>query len=327
MLSDGERMNEPGIVRHATIPPELAGERLDRALAKLWPDLSRSRLKALIEAGALTSARVIGPADAVRRGDYVSIAIPSPAPARPAPQAIPLTILYEDEAILVIDKPAGLVVHPAPGHADGTLVNAVLAHCGDSLAGVGGERRPGIVHRLDKDTSGVMVVAKSDAAHRGLVDQFAVHAIEREYCAFTIGVPYPLSGMVDECIGRHPVDRKRMSVVGNGRPARTRYKVEQAFGEGVALVRCALETGRTHQIRVHLAHIGFPVLGDPVYLRLSRARRAKMASMPPIDRMVRRQALHATVLGFRHPINAEEVRFESELPPDLRALHKSLTAL
>ena len=217
--------------------------------------------------------------------------------------------------------------HPAPGHPDGTLVNAVLGHCGDSLIGIGGERRPGIVHRLDKDTSGVMVVAKSDKAHQGLVEQFAVHSIEREYCAFTVGIPNPTSGTIDAPIGRHKIDRKRMAVVGNGREARTHYKVLEIFGQGAAMVRCRLETGRTHQIRVHLAHINHPVLGDPVYLRHSRARRYGLGAAAEAVGALDRQALHAAVLGFHHPISAEWVRFEADLPADLRALHESLTSL
>jgi 23S rRNA pseudouridine1911/1915/1917 synthase len=321
------RMNDPANLRHVTIPPALAGERLDRALAQVWPDLSRSRLKAMIDAGAVTGSRSLGPSDSVREGEAFELTVPLPVAAKPQAQDIPLDVLYEDEALLVINKPAGLVVHPAPGHADGTLVNAVLAHCGDSLLGVGGELRPGIVHRLDKDTSGVMVVAKSDAAHRGLVEQFSDHSIDREYCAFTAGVPYPARGTIEQPIGRHPVDRKRMGVTGRGRRACTHYKVETAFGIGAALVRCTLETGRTHQIRVHLAHLGFPVLGDPLYMRTSRAKRAAWADAAEAVEGLQRQALHAVLLGFRHPISSEWVRFHSELPPDLRSLHESLIQL
>ncbi|HKK30694.1 MAG TPA: RluA family pseudouridine synthase [Alphaproteobacteria bacterium] len=319
-------MNQPENLRYVTIPPELAGQRLDRALAALCPDLSRSRLKALIEGGALAGSKELEPSDAVRAGDAFTLTVPSAAPAVPRAQAIPLSILFEDEAVLVIDKPSGLVVHPAPGHADGTLVNAVLAHCGESLLGVGGERRPGIVHRLDKDTSGVMVVAKSDAALQGLATQFADHSIEREYLAFTARVPVPLQGLVDAPIGRHPNDRKRMAVTEKGRTARTHYRVEETFGQGAALVRCRLETGRTHQIRVHLSHIGHPVLGDPVYMRSTRGRRADLGESVENVRLLGRQALHAAILGFTHPISAERVRFEVEMPPDLHILHESLMA-
>lgn len=320
-------MDDLSEIRSITIPPELAGQRLDRALAQLWPDLSRSRLKALIDEGALKGPRPLTPSGKLREGDELELTVPPPAPASPIAQDIPLDILFEDDALLVINKPAGLVVHPAPGHPDGTLVNAVLGHCGDSLIGIGGERRPGIVHRLDKDTSGVMVVAKSDKAHQGLVEQFAVHSIEREYCAFTVGIPNPTSGTIDAPIGRHKIDRKRMAVVGNGREARTHYKVLEIFGQGAAMVRCRLETGRTHQIRVHLAHINHPVLGDPVYLRHSRARRYGLGAAAEAVGALDRQALHAAVLGFHHPISAEWVRFEADLPADLRALHESLTSL
>lgn len=320
-------MDDISEIRSIEIPSELAGERLDRALAALWPDLSRSRLRALIDDGSVTGPRTPNPSATVQTGDEWRLALPPPAPAAPEPQEIPLTILYEDEALLVIDKPAGLVVHPAPGHPDGTLVNAVLAHCGASLTGIGGELRPGIVHRLDKDTSGVIVVAKTEAAHQGLVEQFSVHSIVREYLAFTAGVPHPMNGTVDAPVGRHKVDRKRMAVTAAGRAARTHYKVEEAYGQGAALVRCTLETGRTHQIRVHLSHIGHPVLGDPVYARVSKARRASLGQAAEVVGMLNRQALHAAVLGFTHPISANHVVFTSNLPADLRSLQKILTGL
>ena len=317
-------MRDDDELRHATIPPALAGERLDRAAAALWPDLSRTRLRVLIESGDLRTDRALSPSATVREGEALSLRLPPPVASRLEPQAIPLAILYEDEAVLVIDKPPGLVVHPAPGHPDGTLVNAVLAHCGDSLAGVGGERRPGIVHRLDKDTSGVMVVAKSQAAHANLVAQFQVHSIERAYIAFVSGTPNPPQALIDLPIGRHPGDRKRMSVVARGRSARTHYTVERYFGQVAAQVRCRLETGRTHQIRVHLSHSGLPVLGDPVYLNMSSARRAALKPVEATLKSLGRQALHAAVLGFAHPLSGETVRFESDLPSDLRSLQKCL---
>ena len=320
-------MNEPADLRHVTIPPELAGERLDRALAALLPDISRSRLKALIESGAVTGERSPGASGAVRGGESFQLFVPQPADATPKAQDIPLAVLFEDEAVLVIDKPAGLVVHPAPGHADGTLVNAVLAHCGDSLLGVGGERRPGIVHRLDKDTSGVMIVAKSDAALNGLMPQFADHSIEREYLAFTSGVPEPSRGTIDEPIGRHPVDRKRQAVTSRGRNARTHFRVEQAYAAAAAMVRCTLETGRTHQIRVHLAHIGHPLLGDPVYGRAGKKRMAELGPAKALVESLGRQALHAVLLGCSHPITGDWMQFRSDLPPDLRALHECFTNL
>ena len=318
-------MRDEDELRHATIPPRLAGERLDRAVAELWPDFSRSRLRALIDAGNLTGDRPLSPSASVREGEQLTLRVPPPVAARPEPQAIPLTILHEDEAVLVIDKPAGLVVHPAPGHPDRTLVNAVLAHCGESLTGVGGERRPGIVHRLDKDTSGVMVVAKTQAAHACLVEQFAVHSIERTYIAMVAGSPTAAEGVIDLPIGRHPGDRKRMSVVTRGgRNARTHYRVEAYFGRAAAQLRCTLETGRTHQIRVHLSHSGMPVLGDPVYMNMGSGRRAALKPVEPVLKALGRQALHAAVLGFVHPVTGAPVRFESGLPPDLRELHKSL---
>ncbi len=317
-------MDENPNLRRITIPPELAGRRLDRALAALWPDLSRSRLKALIEDGALAGARPLTPSDTVREGEKLALRLPPALPASPQPQPIPMDIVFEDDALLVIDKPPGLVVHPAPGHPDGTLVNAVLAHCGAGQADIGSKNRPGIVHRLDKDTSGLIVVAKTAAAYGGLVEQFAVHAIEREYLAFTAGVPNPLQGTIDAPIGRHKVDRKRMAVTDTGREARTHYRVDKIFGQGAALVRCSLETGRTHQIRVHLSHIGHPVLGDPVYARVSKARRGRLG--PAVDLLVslKRQALHAAALGFKHPINGKIQRFTAPLPPNLRILHKNL---
>ncbi len=319
-------MRDQPDIRHATIPPELAGQRLDRAAAQLWPDLSRSRLRTLIDEGDLTGERPLSPSQTVKAGDVLRLIVPPPVPAVPAPQDIPLSILYEDDALLIIDKPAGLVVHPAPGHPDGTLVNAVLAHCGDSLTGVGGERRPGIVHRLDKDTSGVMVVAKTQAAHVGLVEQFAVHSIERSYLAFVAGAPSAAKGMIDLPIGRHPIDRKRMGVVGNGRSARTHYQVEARYGLAATLLRCTLETGRTHQIRVHLSYQGVPVLGDPVYMNTSKGRRNALKPVEPVIAALGRQALHATVLGFNHPISGEFVRFETALPSDLQELHNCLIA-
>jgi 23S rRNA pseudouridine1911/1915/1917 synthase len=317
--------DEPDI-RHATIPPELAGQRLDRAAAQLWPDLSRSRLRTMIDEGDLTVDRVLSPSQPVREGDALRLTVPPPVPAVPEPQHIPLSILYEDDALLIVDKPAGLVVHPAPGHPDGTLVNAVLAHCGDSLTGVGGERRPGIVHRLDKDTSGVMVVAKTQAAHVGLVEQFAVHSIERSYLAFVGGAPATTEGLIDLPIGRHPIDRKRMGVVARGRSARTQFRIEARYGLAATLLRCTLETGRTHQIRVHLSYQGVPVLGDPVYMNMGKGRRNALKPVESVINGLGRQALHATVLGFRHPTTGAQVRFETALPPDLQRLHDCLIA-
>ncbi|HWL82211.1 MAG TPA: RluA family pseudouridine synthase [Roseomonas sp.] len=301
-----------------------AGDRLDRFLAAAIGTLSRSRVKALIEAGHVSrdGAPATDPAETVRAGTRYRVAPPPAVDATPQPQAMPLTILYEDRHLIVLDKPAGLVVHPAPGNQDGTLVNALLAHAGEELTGIGGERRPGIVHRLDKDTSGVMVVAKTDLAHQALSTAFATRDLERAYLALAWGVPSPPAGEVEAPIGRHPTDRKRMAVVArNGKPALTRYATERAWGTGCALLRCRLATGRTHQIRVHLSQIGHPLIGDPVYLRRIPAA---ARNLPPMVRdallAFPRQALHAESLGFRHPSSGELLRFTAPLPPDMQAL-------
>ena len=304
------------------VPPEAAQERLDRFLAARVPDLSRSRIGALIRGGAATVAgptaadgrACVVPAQRLTAGTEVRLHVPEPVEAAPEAQAIALDTVFEDAALIVIDKPAGLVVHPAPGNPDRTLVNALLAHCGDSLSGIGGARRPGIVHRLDKDTSGLMVAAKTDAAHRSLSRQFARRDIDRAYRAVVRGVPRPAAGVIDGAIGRSPRHRKKMAVVARGKPARTRYAVEAAWEERAALVRCTLETGRTHQIRVHLAHRGWPVIGDPVY-----GRRA--ADLPGIPA---RQALHAYALGFTHPTTGARLRFQSDLPNDIADLIRNL---
>jgi 23S rRNA pseudouridine1911/1915/1917 synthase len=294
-----------------------AGERLDVALAEV-SGVSRSQLQRWIEAGLVA---VDGrPARASHRlaiGERIVATPPEPLPPPLAPEAIPLHVLYEDAELVVIDKPAGLVVHPAPGHRSGTLVNALLHHCG-GLASVGGVLRPGIVHRLDRGTSGVMVAARTDAAHRALAAQFHAHTIERVYRAVVRGVPAAAAGRVDRPIGRHPRDRKRMSVAArSGREARTAWRVEARFARsGCALLEVRPETGRTHQIRVHLASIGLPLVGDPVY---GRARRAG----PSLER----PALHAAVLGLVHPTRGERRRFEAPLPPDLRELLAELARL
>jgi 23S rRNA pseudouridine1911/1915/1917 synthase len=294
------------------VSPELAGQRLDAALAKLEPTLSRAQLRRLIEQGAVTvSGEVVKPAHRLRAGERIAGALPDAQPTALEPEALPLAILYQDADLVVIDKPAGLVVHPAPGHGGGTLVNALLHHCRD-LSGVGGELRPGIVHRLDKDTSGVLVAAKNDAAHRSLAAQFKAHSVLREYLALVRGAPRAASGIVEAPIGRHPTDRKRMSTrTRRGRAAVTHYRVEERL-RGASLLRVRLETGRTHQVRVHLASIGLPVLGDPVYGG-AHALGAELG--------LARQALHAAVLGFTHPSSRAALRFESPLPADLaRAL-------
>ena len=298
--------------------------RADRFLADAIGSLSRSRVKALIEDGRATrdGAPLADPSETVRAGARYAIDIPAPVAATPQPQAIPLTILFEDADLIVVDKPAGLVVHPAPGNLDGTLVNALLAHAGDDLPGIGGEKRPGIVHRLDKDTSGVMVAAKSERAHRTLSEAFANRDLDRAYIALAWGLPAPTTGEVVAPIGRHPGDRKRMAVVERGgKPATTRYAVQRAWGAAVSLVECRLLTGRTHQIRVHLAHIGHPIVGDPVYLRRTPgAARALPAATRDALLAFPRQALHAATLGFNHPVTNQPLAFESPVPPDICGL-------
>ena len=266
-------MNE-ATLHTLTVAGPQAGARLDRWLAETVPSLSRSRLKALIVDGnvAIDGGSTTDPARKVRAGERIELRVPAPTPSRPGAEAIPLVVVYEDEHLIVVDKPAGMVVHPAPGSSSATLVNALLHHCGDSLSGIGGERRPGIVHRLDKDTSGLIVAAKTDAAHHSLTSQFAAHSIDRAYKAICWGSPTQTRGEIAGKIGRSPSDRKKMAVVTRGgREALTRYKVERRFGDLASLVECRLATGRTHQIRVHMASIGHPLVGDPSYGRRSRA--------------------------------------------------------
>lgn len=316
------------------------GWRLDHFLAANLPELSRSRLQALIAQGRVTlSGETIGDANKrVKPGDLVAITIPPPAPATPQAQKIPLTIVHEDGDLIVIDKPAGLVVHPAAGNLDGTLVNALLAHCGDSLPGIGGVARPGIVHRLDKDTTGLLVVAKNERTMRSLAKQFAAHAVERVYQAVVWGCPRAHDGVVEGNVGRNPFDRKRMAVLrGLGKPARTHYRVLEKWGGDeeltrafAALLDCRLETGRTHQIRVHLAHIGHPLIGDSVYGRSRRPPRAKNEAEQRAYQAAAefpRQALHAGVLGFFHPVKQTKMRFESAWPADFAALVNALRGM
>jgi len=308
--------------------PAAAGERLDRFLASRLQPLSRARIKALIEAGSVTRDGAVrrDPAECVAAGVLYAVDLPPALPAAPRPQAIALTVLYEDADLIVIDKPAGLVVHPAPGNQEGTLVNALLAHCGDSLTGIGGERRPGIVHRLDKDTSGVMVAAKTEQALGALSATFAARDLDRAYLALCWGLPNPTAGEIECAIGRDPRDRKRMAVVARGgKPALTRYATRRAWDAAAALLECRLATGRTHQIRVHLASRGHPLVGDPVYLRRIPAAAAKLPAalrMRLLD--FPRQALHAARLGFRHPRTGREMAFDSPLPADIAALLAAL---
>jgi len=318
-----------------TITAAETGERVDRVLAARLATLSRSRLKALILAGQVKiAARTIrDPATAVKSGDVVTVTLPPPEPAAPKGETIPLKIVYEDDSIIVIDKPKGLVVHPAAGHASGTLVNALIAHCGASLSGIGGVKRPGIVHRLDKDTTGLMVVAKTDKAHHALSRQFAEKAegpLKRGYLAFVWGVPARPKGTIDVPLGRHPHARDRQAVRDDGRAAVTHWQLLEQFpgsdGKPVAaLLACTLETGRTHQIRVHLAHAGHPILGDATY---GTGFKTKSSRLAPEARTaleaLGRQALHAYLLAIKHPETGDLLEFHSELPGDLRRLRHVL---
>ncbi len=309
---------------HLVVDARLAGQRIDRVLADALGAVSRSRVKALIEEGRLRrdGVPVSEPAEPARAGATYVLDIPAPAPATPQPQAIALAILYEDDDLIVLDKPAGLVVHPAPGNYDGTLVNALLAHCGPGFTGIGAEKRPGIVHRLDKDTSGVMVVAKTQLANDALTLAFASRDLERTYLALVWGTPSPTAGQIEGAIGRDKRDRKRMAIVSSGgKPALTYYRTLRTWRMAVSLLECRLATGRTHQIRVHLSSRGHPVVGDPVYLRRIPAV-ARTLPDPVRHRLLDfpRQALHAASLGFRHPRTGQHLHFESPMPSDMKAL-------
>lgn len=309
------------------IAPEAAGDRLDRVLAAHVPGVSRARLQALMAEGALLfEGKVLSDTSAKARAGAYILTLPPPRAATPLPENIPLSVLFEDAHLIVVDKPAGMAAHPAPGTLSGTLVNALLHHCASSLSGVGGVARPGIVHRLDKDTSGVMVAAKTDAAHAGLSALFSAHDIDRVYTAVVRGVPEPRAGLIRTQIGRSPTDRKKMAVLkAGGREAVTRYSVEETFGPEskpfAARIACRLETGRTHQIRVHMAHMGTPCLADAVYGGGPPALAVREAMA---EAGLSRQALHASVLGFVHPITGQTLRFETPPPPDVRNLMSHL---
>ena len=317
------------------VAPEHGGERLDRFLAAAASEqnVSRTRVKSLIEAGhaSIDGATVKDPSQLLRAGQTASLHLPPPVDPAPSGESIPLQIVFEDEHLLVIDKPAGLVVHPAGGHETGTLVNALIAHCGASLSGIGGVKRPGIVHRLDKDTSGLLVVAKTDAAHHGLAKLFADHGktlpLTREYLAFVWGTPARPSGTIDASLGRHATGRQKITVVpeGRGRRAVTHWRLIESFAGEASLVSCRLETGRTHQIRVHMAHMGHSVLGDPLYATGFKSKAARLPSEAQANLdALSRQALHAAVLGFPHPVTAVPMRFESPLPQALQRLRDAL---
>ena len=304
------------------LEPAQSGWRLDRALAAALPTLSRERLKSLIRSGAVErgGALVRDPSAKVKGDECFRLAVPEPEPAHNEPQDIPLRIVFEDEHLLVLDKPAGLVVHPAAGNRDGTLVNALLHHCGGSLSGIGGVARPGIVHRIDKDTSGLLVVAKTDVAHEGLSRQFAAHSIDRRYLAIVSGVPKTTEGIVDAPLARSATNRKKIAIVesSRGKRAVTHWK-RLTLLQDAALVECRLETGRTHQVRVHMASIGHPLLGDPVYGRSSKRHREVLKELG-----FHRQALHAAELGFTHPVTKNRLSFSSGMPADMQELFTAL---
>lgn len=326
------------------LPPVLeaslatGGARLDKALSEIFPTLSRARIQALLAEGVVTrDGQPVSTASAKALPGLYGVALPAVVSAIPQPENIPLTVLFEDAHLIVVDKPAGMAVHPAPGSETGTLVNALLHRCAASLSGIGGVARPGIVHRLDKHTSGVMVAAKSDAAHAGLSALFAAHDIERTYIALVRGAPQPEKGRIVSNLGRSTGDRKKMAVLRTGgREAITDYVVEQVFGAVVrkgsrpaappmaARVACTLHTGRTHQIRVHMASKGAPLLGDPVYGTGSPANPVRAAIA---EAGLTRQALHAAILGFMHPVTGETLRFETAPPEDMRRLELGLAAL
>ena len=314
------------------------GDRLDRFLSERLPQLSRTRVQSLIKEGhvSLGGATIVDVKYRVKPGERFALDLPPAAPPEPRAEAIPLNVVYEDDALIVIDKPAGLVVHPGAGHATGTLVNALIAHCGESLSGIGGVARPGIVHRLDKDTSGLMVVAKTDQAHRALAGQFADHGrsgdLERGYLALVWGAPSRPHGTIDASIGRHPASRTKMAVLkAKGREAVTHWRVVETFGRKDApiasLIECTLETGRTHQVRVHLSSIGHPLIGDPLY---GQGFKSKLRKLPEPLRgklVLDRQALHAARLAFVHPVTGTLLKFNSQLPEDLREIVEAFKEL
>ena len=355
MTSDQNSLNpetgeadQNGSVFDFTVSADHAGARLDKWLSEEIESLTRTRLKALIEGGALAKDGAVftDPSWKLREGEKIHLTLPPVADPQPKGENIPLDIVFEDQDVIVVNKPAGMVVHPAAGNWSGTLVNALIYHCGDSLSGIGGVARPGVVHRIDKETSGLVVVAKNDAAHQSLTALFSAHDIDRVYEAIAVGCPRPGVGTIDAAVARANSDRKKMTVVNeethfNPRRAVTHYKVIETYGRSRAklkgdalasLIECQLETGRTHQIRVHLSSIGHPLIGDPVY-----GRGPGLGGLKPgegeadraiaVLRKFRRQALHAKVLGFEHPTTGETLRFERPAPEDFQKLREALTAL
>lgn len=316
-----------------TIPEDAAGLRLDKILSNLLPDHSRARLQALVKDGQVIlrgnpDRTIKSPSHSVKPEETYCLTIPAAEEPVPLPEAIPLDVIYEDSDLIVVNKPAGMVVHPAPGSPTGTLVNALLHHCGDSLSGIGGVKRPGIVHRIDKDTSGLLIVAKNDKAHHGLAEQFAAHTIERRYHAVCKGHPKPFSGKIEGNIGRNPHDRKKMALVkSGGKWAATHYKTLNAFQQNnvpvAAHIECQLETGRTHQVRVHMMSVGNPLVGDPLYARPTVPGNIRGEVRTALQTF-NRQALHAKSLGFLHPISGKDFNFECELPHDMSHLLQAL---
>ncbi len=329
-----ENIENLGETFHAMIGFSEDGLRLDKAVATLLPDFSRTRLQNLIDGGEclVDGVPCTTPSRKVKAGEQIVISLPPLEDATPVPENIPLEILFEDEDVIVLNKPVGMVVHPAIGHGTGTLVNALLYHCGDSLSGINGVKRPGIVHRLDKDTSGLMMVAKNDFAHHHLSEQLQDHSLSRVYHALVFGVPFPHKGRIETLIGRHSSNRLKMAVVkGNGKEAASNFTVLENFNDVLSLVECRLETGRTHQIRVHMQHLGFPLVGDELYgLQSNKAKsilRKGGYEDDVIDGLMSfpRQALHAAEISFIHPKTEEEMHFVSPLPRDLEKLISSLT--
>ncbi len=315
------KIDENNLYFSAPVPPEQAGQRLDKFLSAVLPGFSRSMLQRLIASGNVSAdENVICENDfKVRAGDSFCVTVPEADEAEPQPQDIPLDVVYEDDDLIVVNKPAGMTVHPAPGAPDGTLVNALLFHCRDNLSGVGGVKRPGIVHRIDKDTSGLLVVAKNDAAHRGLSEQFFKHSIERTYYAVVYGMPQPAAGIIEGNIARSRFDRKKMALVAaGGKHAVTHYQTISSHNGAVSLVKCNLETGRTHQIRVHMSSIGCSLVGDKVYEKSGKTSiKGLSADIKGFINGFPRQALHAASLGFEHPVKGGWLQFEAPFPPDM----------
>lgn len=317
------------------IESENSRARLDKTLSFLRKDLSRARIQGLIRQGRVkvNGLACFSASKRLLAGDVVELSVPAPVAADPAAEDIPIDVVYEDDDLLVINKPAGIVVHPGAGNREGTLVNALLHYCADSLSGINGVLRPGIVHRLDKDTSGLMLVAKNDKAHKSLARQLEERTLSRKYKALIFKIPFPAKGMVDKPLGRHPSSRLKMAVIKQrGKEARTRYRVEKTFGKAVALAACELETGRTHQIRVHMNHIGHPVIGDPLYgpqkSALASALRKEGFSLEKVEKILAfsRQALHAGSISFIHPVTGKDMTFDVSMPRDMQDLLTLLSA-